>query len=206
MRLLEENSSPGETLFDQTHNELRLTVEPGWDEKISLWYRGVIVTARSIYDYERLNAIPQDVIKVLSGSIKNIYEIGAGLAELSPQLAKLNLHRCVNIDPLPYRDVSELLHEASSKVQTVEGRVKITTLLDRATIYSNPKCIQQIGLTLEELYSLEYERHCKMADIVIDVRAATMYSPDLSMVSLLENDWLLNGSFAGVVWQAGAFS
>jgi len=163
VRLLEENSSPSETLFDQTYNEVRLTVEPGWDERISLWYRGVIVTARSIYDYERLNANPQNVVKVLEGSKKHIYEIGAGLAELSPQLAKLKQHRCINIDPLPYRHVSELLHEAYSKVKTDDARVKITTLLDRATIYSNPKYIQLIGLTLEELYSLEYERHCKMA-------------------------------------------
>lgn len=206
MGLLLENSSPSDTLYDRTFDGVRFVVEPGLIENLSLWYRGIIVTSRTYKEYEGLEALPKNLIGRLGSKQKTIYEVGAGMATFLPKLAVSSRHALINIDPLPYKIATALFLDAISISKIKKDTAKnIRSLLTIAELYANPMIIQTINFTLEELYQYEYEVHCKNADVVIDVRAARMYSPDQETVSLLENDWLLKNDFTNIVWSPGTF-
>lgn len=147
---------------------------------------------RGIANYERFRDIPRGFVdKVVSEGLQLI-EVGAGLAELVPAIALRTRIRPIVIDPLDYRAIEILLRQARDEVADEENSLLIERLLGRVAVYRDPSLVNLLNMTLEEACQ-RYPDLFGIADVVIDVCGANLYSKDPRASYQLERR-LLKGS------------
>lgn len=148
------------------------------------------VTFRSITEYEDKGIIPRGLVREVVGSDLQVVESGAGLAEFVPYIALNSRKKPIVIDPLNYSVINDLLVIALNKFATEQNVTLIQRLLQRIDIYQNPKLVTLYNMTLNE--ACKRNPHLQgIADVVLDVNGALLYSDKPQEAYQLESDWLL---------------
>jgi len=190
-----------------TLNKHTLDIHP-YTRKLSLGYydknsQWMPVYYRSISEYIGHTKMPKNIVEIIQTNNYQLIEVGGGLAELAPSVAKGAITKPIVIDPLDYKSIQTLLERARKKNICDDNIKLIDILLDRVAMYLDPNAIDLIPLSIQEAYLQYRERLKGVADVVVDVAGAIYYSGNLlnhKSVYELEKDWLVKQSPQGVFY------
>ena len=171
---------------------------------IELWYDvhggWMPVYYRSADEYVDRTGMPTNIVKTIVQNQLQLVEVGAGIAELAPSIARAGGKRPIVIDPLNYQAIFSLLQKACKKNISNENKRIARTLMERVSLYLDPRAIELMPLTLQQAYLQFGQKLSGIADVVVDVAGAIYYNAEMRSVYNFECNWLLKQDPPGVIY------
>jgi hypothetical protein len=132
------------------------------------------ITSRSAEDYDELGIPAHDILQGRYGKDLKILEIGAGLSQFAPAYAAWTRQPVTVCDPIDYASLGDLLKESQRHFSlSSKAKKEVHTLLALVNVYTNPRLIHHIPLTLEQAF---YGQELGSGyDCILNINATSMY-------------------------------